>query len=225
MEFNLSFLFLFALITQGYTFPVLLTGAPQRFFSSSNSKGVLISKNTDQYIKTLLEKWASSGLSVAVVRKDDSAPNGWRHEFGSYGIAQADGSPMTPDSVFAIASNSKLFLAMSVGLLVSNRTLAGERGEEIKWSTKIGDLIPEWGLMDEEMGRRVTLQDMVSHRTGMPRHDYSGIQRKGGISEMVSHNSIAYIDLMFKNHHIANVDFDVAVPSTLRRISRNLPVQ
>ena len=56
------------------------------------------------------------------------------------------GPPMTPDSVFAIASNSKPFLAMSVGLLISNETLAEQRGEEIKWSTKIRDLIPEWGF-------------------------------------------------------------------------------
>ena len=189
MEFNFGLLFLLALITQGYTLQVPLTEESHRFFSSSNSSystGVLISGSTDQYVKTLLEKWGSSGLSVAVVRKDESAPNGWRHDFGSYGIAHADGSPMTPDSVFAIASNSKLFLAMSVGLLVSNKTLAEERGEDIKWSTKIRDLIPEWGLMDEEMDRGVSLQDMLSHRTGMPRHDFSGVQRKGGVSEMVS---------------------------------------
>ena len=189
MEFNFGLLFLLALIKQGYTLQVPLTEESHRFSSSSNSSystGVLISGSTDQYVKTLLEKWGSSGLSVAVVRKDESAPNGWRHDFGSYGIAHADGSPMTPDSVFAIASNSKLFLAMSVGLLISNKTLAEERGEEIKWSTKIRDLIPEWGLMNEEMDRGVSLQDMLSHRTGMPRHDFSGVQRKGGVSEMVS---------------------------------------
>ena len=106
---------------------VPLTETSQQFSSSSNSKAVLISTNTDRYVKTLLEKWGSAGLSVAAVRKDGTAPNGWRHEFGSYGVADADGSPMTPDSVFAIASDSKLFLAISVGLLVSNKTLAEER--------------------------------------------------------------------------------------------------
>ena len=114
-EFNFGLLFLLALITQGYSIQVSLTEASQQFFSSSNSSystGVLISGNTDKYVMTLLEKWGSSGLSVAVVRKDESAPNGWRQEFGSYGISHADGSPMTPDSVFAIASNSKLLLAM-----------------------------------------------------------------------------------------------------------------
>ena len=100
------------------------------------------------------------------------------------------GPPMTPDSVFAIASNSKLLLVMSVGLLISNETLAEQRGEEIKWSTIIRDLIPEWGLMDEEMDRGVSSQHMLSHRTGMPRHDLSGVQRKGGFSELVSRNAV-----------------------------------
>ncbi|KAF9470965.1 beta-lactamase/transpeptidase-like protein, partial [Pholiota conissans] len=167
--------------------PMRPDDASQAIYASPhNAQGTLISERTEGYVHTLLEKWNSSGLSVAVVRKDVTAPNGWRHEFGAYGVAKADGSPMTPDSVFAIASNSKLFLAFSVGLLVSNKTLAKERGKEIKWSTKIKELIPEWGLMDEDMDRGVTLQDMLSHRTGMPRHDFSGVQREGGISEMIS---------------------------------------
>ncbi|KDR69231.1 hypothetical protein GALMADRAFT_256069 [Galerina marginata CBS 339.88] len=154
--------------------------------SLSNPTKPLISARTEEYIQTILTKWNSTGLSVAVVRKDEGSPTGWRHEFGAYGIAKGNGSPMTPDSVFGIASNSKLFLAFSVGLLISNKTLAEERGKEIKWSTKIRDLIPEWGLMDEDMDRGVSLQDMLSHRTGMPRHDYSGVQREGGVSEMIS---------------------------------------
>lgn len=165
--------------------PVFGNDRQTSFTSQSRVQKSLISEKTEHYIETLLSKWNSTGLSVAVVRKDETSPSGWQHEFGSYGIAHADGSPLTLDSVFAIASNSKLFLAISVGLLVSNKTLAEERGQEIKWSTKARDLIPEWGLMDEEMNRGVTLQDMLSHRTGMPRHDFSGIQREGGVAEMV----------------------------------------
>ena len=101
MEFNFGVLFLLALIKQVCALQVPLTESSQRFFSSSNSTAVLISANTDRYIKTLLEKWGSTGLSVAAVRKDDTAPNGWKHGFGSYGMANADGSLITSDSVFA----------------------------------------------------------------------------------------------------------------------------
>ncbi|KAF8177235.1 beta-lactamase/transpeptidase-like protein [Pholiota molesta] len=185
--YSLCLLFTFVPQFHALQVPLRLDDASQVSYASPhNSPGSLISKRTEEYIHTVLNKWNSSGLSVAVVRKDATAPNGWRHEFGAYGIARADGSPITPDSVFAIASNSKLFLAFSVGLLVSNKTLAEERGKEIKWGTKIKELIPEWGLMDEDMDKGVTLQDMLSHRTGMPRHDFSGVQREGGVSEMIS---------------------------------------
>jgi CubicO group peptidase (beta-lactamase class C family) len=84
--------------------------------------------------------------------------------------------------VFAIASDSKLFLAMRVGLLIKSESesLAGVRGERLRWDTKLMSLLPEWGLMDKEMEKGVTIQDMLSHRTGMPRRDYSGFPRDGG---------------------------------------------
>lgn len=185
MKLLCDLVILSVLVAQGHSLQVPLSLDLASPPLSSHIQTPLISNRTEEYVHTLLEKWNVSGLSVAVVRKDEKAPNGWRHEFGSYGVADAYGSPMTPDSVFAIASNSKLFLAISVGLLISNETLAKEREMVIRWSTKVKDLIPEWGLMDDDMNRGVTLQDMLSHRTGMPRHDYSGVQRKGGVAEMV----------------------------------------
>ncbi|KAJ7144729.1 beta-lactamase/transpeptidase-like protein, partial [Mycena crocata] len=152
----------------------------------SDPKTAFLTPQIDAYITAQLARWNSSGLAVAVVQKDDAASSGWKVDFGSYGQAQADGTPVTPDTVFAIASDSKLFLSMGVGLLVKNETLAEERGETLRWDTKIASLLPEWGLMDEEMQNGVTIQDMLSHRTGMPRHDYSGYPRAGGVSEMIS---------------------------------------
>ncbi|KAJ3513134.1 hypothetical protein NLJ89_g3122 [Agrocybe chaxingu] len=171
--------------------------------------GPLISPRIDNYVRSLLTKWNSSGLSLAVVRKDDSLPSGWRHEFGSYGIAKGDGSPVTPNSVFAIASNSKLFLSLSVGLLITNETLAKERGQGLSWTTKIRDLLPEWALLDEVASRESTLQDLLSHRTGVPAHHFSGIQRPGGVPEVVStlrhlrpsaefRETFQYSDLMYE---------------------------
>lgn len=190
----------------------LLTANILQTYSTQAINKPLITERTEKYIQTLLTKWNSSGLSVAVVRKDEKSPTGWHHEFGAYGVAKADGSLVTPDSVFAIGSNSKLVLAFSVGLLISNKTLAAERGKEIKWSTKIRDLILEWGLMDEDMDRGVTIQDMLSHRTGMPRHDFSGAPRKGGISEMVR------LVVKFKFVQILTyVDIDHALSQTICR--------
>ncbi|KAJ7833067.1 beta-lactamase/transpeptidase-like protein [Mycena leptocephala] len=150
-------------------------------------KGGLITSEIDSFVNSQLSIWNSSGLSVAVLRQDTSSPGKWDIEFGSYGTAQADGSPVTPDTLFAIASNSKLFLSISVGLLIKNESLAAARGEKLRWDTKIKDVIPEWGLMDDEMQNGVMIQDMLSHRTGLPRHDYSRTaSRPGGVSELIS---------------------------------------
>lgn len=87
--------------------------------------------------------------------------------------------------MFAIGSNSKLFLSLSVGLLIKNETLAKERGKKLDWTTKIKDVIPEWGLMDGDADKGTTILDMLSHRTGLPRHEFSGNQHPGGVAEMV----------------------------------------
>lgn len=152
------------------------------FSTSKNTK--VLSPELDEYITSQLSQWNSSGLAVAVVQKDE-ATGGWNVDFGSYGQAQVDGTPVSPDTLFAIASDSKLFLSMGVGLLIKNGSLAAQRGERLRWDTKIASLLPEWGLMDAEMQNGVTIQDMLSHRTGLPRHDYSGYARAGGVSEMV----------------------------------------
>ncbi|KAJ7349818.1 beta-lactamase/transpeptidase-like protein [Mycena albidolilacea] len=152
----------------------------------SSSKGALITPEIDTFVKSQLSLWNSSGLSVAVVQQDTNTPGTWNVEFGSYGTAQADGSPVTPDTLFAIASNSKLFLSISVGLLIKNESLAAVRGQELRWDTKIKTVLPEWALLDEDMQNGVMIQDMLSHRTGLPRHDYSSFAREGGVSEMIS---------------------------------------
>ncbi|CAK5283245.1 unnamed protein product [Mycena citricolor] len=144
----------------------------------------IITPEIDAWVTTQLARWNSTGLSLAVVRKDAAQPGRWAVEFGSYGFAR-QGVPVRPDTLFAVASDSKLFTAVAVGLLVANETLAGQRGRRVRWDTPIGELLPEWGLWDARAAQ-VTLQDMLTHRTGIPRHEYSGQVRGGGLPEMIS---------------------------------------
>ncbi|KAJ7238309.1 beta-lactamase/transpeptidase-like protein, partial [Mycena haematopus] len=156
----------------------------QRPHASSN--GALITPEIDSFVNSQLSLWNSSGLSIAVLQQNAGSSGTWNIEFGSYGTAKVDGSPVTPDTLFAIASNSKLFLSISVGLLIKNESLAAARGRTLRWDTRIESVLPEWGLMDDQMENGVMIQDMLSHRTGLPRHDYSAFAREGGVSEMIS---------------------------------------
>jgi hypothetical protein len=69
--------------------------------------------------------------------------------------------PLTLQSLFAIASNSKLFTAVAVGLLIENHTRL-PNGELLAWDTKVKDVLPEWQLMDEYASDHVDVVDLLS---------------------------------------------------------------
>ncbi|KAG5640949.1 hypothetical protein DXG03_006547 [Asterophora parasitica] len=151
--------------------------------ASSRSNEHIISPNVVSYIHELLASHSSPGLAIAVVLKDPSAPTGFRHQLVSAGYARTSSNPpvpVTPDTLFAIASNSKLFLALSTGLLISNDSL------NIDWTTKVASLIPEWRLADPIASEGATILDLLVHRTGMPRHDFAGAPLKGGVPAMIA---------------------------------------
>ncbi|KAJ7700484.1 beta-lactamase/transpeptidase-like protein [Mycena rosella] len=122
--------------------------------------------NIDAAIKSILEDFNTpGGFGVAVVRKSTQESD-WIVETKGYGVAKLDGTNATKDTLFAIGSNSKLFKALATGLLISNESFL----TRISWKTKIASLVPEWGLMDPVASAESTIQDMMSHRTGLPRH-------------------------------------------------------
>ncbi|XP_006462727.1 hypothetical protein AGABI2DRAFT_179366 [Agaricus bisporus var. bisporus H97] len=169
------------LVTAGHNSDItgeIKTFTTQRQYRENPHQAKLITPDVDEFIQSVIQQWNLTGLAIAVVRQDPNSPTGWIQEFGSYGNAKADGTPVTPDTLFSVASNSKLFTALSTGLLISNETLKEEKDVNLSWSSKAQDVFGEtWGLMDEDASRGTSLQDMLSHRTGLPRHDASNIPR------------------------------------------------
>ncbi|TFK69244.1 beta-lactamase/transpeptidase-like protein [Pluteus cervinus] len=133
----------------------------------------ILDEEISGFIQDTLSDWSSpGGVSVVVVRKTDSDSfsneGGWIIETRGYGYADLAGTtPITEDSLFSIASNSKHFTAIATGLLVSNESLT----PRITWKTKLASLIPEWKLIDPISHQESTILDALSHGTGMPRHD------------------------------------------------------
>ena len=56
---------------------------------------------------------------------------------------------------------------LAAGLLVHNETLS----PRLSWSSKLAHHIPNFGLEDPIAANGTTINDAMSHRTGMPRHD------------------------------------------------------
>jgi CubicO group peptidase (beta-lactamase class C family) len=71
--------------------------------------------------------------------------------------------PVTADTLMAIGSSTKAFTAFVLGTLV-------DKGQ-VEWDTPVRDYIPWFRLYDAQAGERLTPRDLVTHRSGLPRHD------------------------------------------------------
>ncbi|KAG6819427.1 hypothetical protein H0H93_011954, partial [Arthromyces matolae] len=128
----------------------------------------ILNNTTDTFINNLLSEWGSTGgLSVAFVQGDGQG--NWTVETKGYGTATVNGSQVTENTLFNIGSNSKLFNILATGLLIDNATLS----PRLSWNSKIAAVLPDWGLEDPIATKQASIVDLMSHRTGLPRHDYS----------------------------------------------------
>src|SRR3974377_1865406 len=62
-----------------------------------------------------------------------------------------------------IASNTKLFTAVAAGMLVQEGKLT--------WDKPVRDSVSSIRFYNDQLNATVTLRDMLSHRTGITRHD------------------------------------------------------
>ncbi|MCJ1380093.1 hypothetical protein MMC17_003196 [Xylographa soralifera] len=85
-------------------------------------------------------------------------------------MARLPDETVTPETSFFTGSTTKAFTAAAMSLLVDDN----ENHTSVQWTTPISELIKEdFVLADDYLTRHVTLQDALSHRTGMQRHDIS----------------------------------------------------
>ncbi|KAJ7624937.1 beta-lactamase/transpeptidase-like protein [Roridomyces roridus] len=140
-------------------------GQQQQPFSVDEEAPIL-NTGLDAAIREILAEFKSpGGAGVAVARK--TAAGTWRLESKGYGNATGAGAKADEHTLFAIGSNSKLFDVLATGLLISNETLS----PRISWTSKIASIVPGWKLADPVATSESTIVDIMSHRTGLPRHD------------------------------------------------------
>ncbi|KAH7106128.1 beta-lactamase/transpeptidase-like protein [Auriculariales sp. MPI-PUGE-AT-0066] len=125
----------------------------------------LLSEEITQHIKDTMALWDIQGLSIAVVRRRSNDSDNFDVETHAFGVKGRDGAPMTTDTLVPIASNSKAFTAAAAGLLVDNNDVP------LKWTTKLRDVLDGFELQDPIADAFTCLEDALSHRTGLPRHD------------------------------------------------------
>ena len=133
----------------------------------------------DAYMEKVLKDWNAPGIGVGIVVNDKLV-------FAKgYGYRDYEKKlPITPKTLFPIASNTKLFTAVAAGFLV-------EEGK-LTWNEPIRKSVPSIEFYNAELNNTVTLRDMLSHRTGITRHD--SIWYKSDYSEKELFDRLKYLE-------------------------------
>jgi CubicO group peptidase (beta-lactamase class C family) len=74
-----------------------------------------------------------------------------------------DELPMTPDTLFAVGSTTKAMTATLLGMMVDEGKL--------DWDEPVRRYLPDFAVSDPMISPRITTRDLLTHRTGLPRHD------------------------------------------------------
>jgi CubicO group peptidase (beta-lactamase class C family) len=115
-------------------------------------------ESIDRFVLGQLAAWEVPGCAIAAVRNGEVVlAAGWGHR------DLAAELPVTPGTLFAIGSVTKAFTAATVGTLADDGLL--------EWDRPLRDYLPALRLHDPVVTDRLTIADLLSHRSGLPRHD------------------------------------------------------
>ena len=112
----------------------------------------------DAYMEKTLKDWNAPGVGIGIVVNDQLV-------FAKgYGFRDYEKKlPFTARTTSPIASNTKLFTAVAAGMLVEDGKLT--------WDKPVRESVPAIRFYNDQLNNTVTLRDMLSHRTGITRHD------------------------------------------------------
>ena len=108
----------------------------------------------DKHLDQQLEDWNIPGIAVAIVRADEVLLS---EGYGVKSIITND--PVDEKSLFAVASNTKAFTAMAIGMLV-------EEGK-LSWDDPVQQHLPYFELYDPYVSSNMTVRDLLCHRSGL----------------------------------------------------------
>jgi CubicO group peptidase (beta-lactamase class C family) len=115
-------------------------------------------KAVDRIVTSTMRAWQLPGVAVAIVKNDRVV------YVSGYGTKELGGTaPVTGDTLFQIASTSKAFTSAALAMLVSDGKLS--------WDDPVRQHLDYFHLSDMCADAQVTIRDIVSHRTGLSRHD------------------------------------------------------
>lgn len=108
----------------------------------------------DEAVERTRKAFNVPGIAVAVVK------DGKVVVAKGYGVRKlGDPAPVTPRTRFGIASNTKIFTAAALAMLVDEGKLA--------WDDRVVDRLPSFQMSDPYVTREMRIRDLLCHRSGL----------------------------------------------------------
>ncbi|MFZ2053986.1 MAG: serine hydrolase [Candidatus Aminicenantales bacterium] len=108
----------------------------------------------DATVARVMDAFEVPGISLAIVK------DGQVVVAKGYGVRKlGETTPVDSQTLFGIASNTKVFTATALGLLV-------EEGK-IAWDAPVSDYLPWFQMWDPYVTRELTVRDLLVHRSGL----------------------------------------------------------
>lgn len=112
----------------------------------------------DAAIDSVRAAWKVPGIALAVVKGNQVI------YLKGYGFKDLEQKvPVTPKTKFAIGSVSKSFTVTALGMQAAEK--------KFDWDLPVRRYLPDFMMFDPMATERMTPRDLVTHRSGLPRHD------------------------------------------------------
>lgn len=151
-------------------FAVLLLLMSPLFASKEAKKPDL--KGFPENVWRLITDWKVPGLAVSVVQDGKVI---LAEGFGYRDIEKK--LKVTPHTLFAIGSCTKAFTAAAMGVLVDEG--------KVEWDKPVRTYLPSFRLQDVVASERMTPRDLLTHRSGLPRHDLAWYGSPASRAELI----------------------------------------
>ncbi|MGA2084906.1 MAG: serine hydrolase [Terracidiphilus sp.] len=145
--------------SQGQPFDLNFKRAPAQPAASAAAPAAKPSLDgLDEFIAQTMKDWKVPGLALAVIQGDKVTL------LKGYGYRDLEKQlPVTPNTLFAIGSITKSFTVTTLGMEMDEG--------KVDWDKPVRDYLPTFKLYTPELTEQVTIRDLITHRTGLPRHD------------------------------------------------------
>jgi CubicO group peptidase (beta-lactamase class C family) len=114
----------------------------------------------DSFMARAMSDWHVMGAAVAIVKKDSLLlAKGYGYRDYSAKL------PVTGQTIFPIASCSKTFVSGLMGIAASEKMISLDK--------PVHQYFPAFRLYNDSLTNQATIEDLLSHRTGVAGHDWA----------------------------------------------------